>query len=56
MTVIEKRPDLILMDISMPGLNGLDVCSRIRDDIDCHTILKIQKRKLQGELISWLIF
>lgn len=32
---VEKRPDLILLDISMPGLSGLEVCRRIRDHIDC---------------------
>ncbi len=26
------RPDLVLLDIVMPGLNGYDVCRRLRDD------------------------
>jgi adenylate cyclase len=31
--VIETaQPDLILLDIVMPGLNGYDVCRRLRDD------------------------
>jgi CheY-like chemotaxis protein len=24
------RPEIVLLDIGMPGLNGLEVCSRIR--------------------------
>lgn len=30
-----KRPDLILLDITMPGLDGLTVCRSIRDHVDC---------------------
>ena len=32
---VENRPNFILLDINMHGLNGLEVCSRIRDYIDC---------------------
>lgn len=32
---IEKQPDIILLDINMPGTDGLEVCQRIRDHISC---------------------
>jgi len=30
--VMEESPDLVLLDIGLPGLNGLDVCRRLRAD------------------------
>src|SRR2546425_279041 len=30
--VASDRPDLVLLDIVMPGLNGYQVCKRLRDD------------------------
>jgi diguanylate cyclase (GGDEF)-like protein len=27
----ERRPDLLLLDISMPGLDGIEVCRRVRE-------------------------
>lgn len=28
----EQRPDIVLLDVSMPGLNGMEVCQRIKSD------------------------
>ena len=30
-----KQPDLILLDINMPDLDGLAVCKKIRDFVSC---------------------
>ncbi len=32
---VEQQPDIILLDINMPDLDGLEVCKRIRDHISC---------------------
>jgi DNA-binding response OmpR family regulator len=31
----ERQPDIILLDINMPQLDGLSVCERIRDYVSC---------------------
>ena len=32
---VEQQPDIILLDINMPELDGLEICKRIRDYVSC---------------------
>ncbi len=29
---IEEKPELLLLDVMLPGLDGYEVCSRLRED------------------------
>lgn len=31
----EKQPDIILLDVNMPDIDGIEVCTRIRDFVSC---------------------
>lgn len=39
----EKQPDIILLDINMPEMDGISVCKRIRDYISCPIIFLTAK-------------
>ncbi len=37
-SIKKEAPDLILLDVKMPGMSGFDVCSKIRERYDTNTI------------------
>lgn len=46
-------PDIILLDINMPGINGLDLCAMIRDYISC-PIIFLTARVTSQDMINGL--
>ena len=50
---IKLKPDLILLDINMPKIDGIEVCQRIRDKVDC-PILFLTARVEEQDIVNGL--
>ena len=51
---LKNEPDLILLDINMPGMNGLELCSLIRTHISC-PIIFLTARVTEQDKINGLM-
>ena len=50
---LQKEPDLIILDINMPGMNGLELCKNIRNHVAC-PILFVTARITEQDKINGL--
>lgn len=48
---VELRPDLILLDIGLPTLNGLQVAKRIQRELPCTKVLFVSQ-ELSGDVVE----
>ena len=56
--IAERRPDLILSDLDMPQMNGLDLCRKLHGDPDLGTIPFVvmsanHDRAIMRQLLQW---
>jgi two-component system alkaline phosphatase synthesis response regulator PhoP len=50
--VREKKPDIMVLDLMLPGLDGLDVCRRIRKDNDIPIIMLTARDEESDRLVG----
>ena len=55
-TAIEEQPDLILLDVMMPGIDGYEACKRLKDDnrTSAIPIIFVSAKDLASEKITGL--
>lgn len=47
--------DLILMDIMMPGISGIELCAKVREKVNCSIIFVTAKANLVDKMIGFEI-
>ncbi len=52
--IAAKRPDLVLLDVMMPGISGLEACRRLRADGDRTPVLMLTARDALADRVAGL--
>jgi two-component system KDP operon response regulator KdpE len=52
--IFEQRPDLVLLDVIMPGIDGWQTCSCIREITDIPVIMLTGKRNTEDDIVRGL--
>ncbi|MFC1901483.1 response regulator transcription factor, partial [Chloroflexota bacterium] len=52
--IFEHKPDLVLLDVVMPGIDGWQACSRIREVTDIPIIMLTGQRNTEEDIVRGL--
>ncbi len=52
--IVDQRPDLVVLDLSLPGLSGLDLLRRLRESGDATPVVVLSGRNGEGDRILGL--
>ena len=50
---VKLQPDLILLDVNMPNIDGIEVCQRMRDKVAC-PVLFLTARSYEQDVVNGL--
>ena len=53
-SIVDQRPDLVVLDLSLPGMSGLDLLRRLRDAGDETPVVVLSGRSGEGDRIVGL--
>ena len=54
MTLRKDRPDLILLDINIPDMDGLEFCRIVRDHVSCSIVFLTARISEQGKINGFM--
>lgn len=52
--IIKAAPDLVLLDVNLPGVSGFDLCTQIREKLDVPVIFLTSRTDAMDELTGML--
>lgn len=55
LNLIHLKPDVILLDVMMPDMDGFEVCKKIRDQIECPIIFLTAKSDIEDKVNGFSI-